>query len=262
MARIGRGLLKIARNPGVAFRVLWPRLRPVASHSPDPEARRIARWSFGSLEREPAAAVLPGIEAMDVRVMRSFDRQTGMSLDPAETLVLSAMVRLLEPRRILEIGTYDGNTTLNLAANSPSDARVFTLDLPPDWRGDFALGVPGIQDNAAVGDITGIQFRDSPLRSKITQLFDDSARFDWDRFAPFDLIFIDGAHTYDYVRSDTRNALQALRPGGTLVWHDYGMLEDVSRVVDETARHVRTHAIQGTRFAVGFPPKHPNPTRA
>lgn len=185
--------------------------------------------------------------------MRSFDQQPGMSLDPAEVLVLSAMVRLLEPRKILEIGTYDGNTTLNLAANSPSDARIFTLDLPADWRGDFALEVPGIQNNAAVGDITGIQFRDSPLRDKITQLFDDSACFDWDRFAPFDLVFIDGAHTYDYVRSDTRNALRVLRPGGTLVWHDYGMLEDVSRLVDETAAHIRVHAIQGTRLAVGFP---------
>lgn len=253
IARIGRGLLKIARNPGVAFRVLWPRFRPIASGSPDPEARRIARWSFGSLEREPAHAVLPGIEAMDVRVMRSFDRQPGMSLDSAEVLVLSAMVRLLEPRKILEIGTYDGNTTLNLAANSPSEARIFTLDLPADWRGDFALEVPGIQNNAAVGGITGIQFRDSPLRDKITQLFDDSAHFDWDRFAPFDLVFIDGAHTYDYVCSDTRNALRVLRPGGTLVWHDYGMLEDVSRLVDETAARIRVHAIRGTRLAVGFP---------
>ena len=253
VARIGRGLVKIARNPGVAFRVLWPRFRPIASGSPDPEAQRIARWSFGSLEREPAADVLPGIESMDVRVMRSFDRRPGMSLDPSEVLVLSAIVRLLEPQRILEIGTYDGNTTLNLAANSPPDARVFTLDLPADWAGDFALAVPGILDNAAAGDITGIQFRDSPLREKITQLFDDSARFDWDRFAPFDLIFIDGAHTYDYVRSDTRNALRVLRPGGTLVWHDYGMLEDVSRVVDETAEQVQVRAIRGTRFAIGFP---------
>lgn len=235
------------------MRVLWPRFRPTASVSPDPEARRIARWSFGSLEREPAHAVLPGIETMDVRVMRSFDRQPGMSLDPAEVLVLSAIVRLLKPQKILEIGTYDGNTTLNLAANSPSDARIFTLDLPADWRGNFALEVPGIQNNAAVGDITGIQFRDSPLREKITQLFDDSARFDWDRFAPFDLVFIDGAHTYDYVRSDTRNALRVLRPGGTLVWHDYGMLEDVSRLVDETAAQIRVHSIQGTRLAIGFP---------
>ena len=260
IARIVRGLTKVARNPRVAMRVLWPRFSPITTGSPDPEARRIARWSFGALDREPVTAVFPGIETIDVNVIRTFDRQPGMSLDPSEILILAAMVRLLKPRRLLEIGTFDGNTTLNLAANCPSGARVFTLDLPADWGGDFALDVPSLQENAVVGDITGIQFRDSPLRDRITQLFDDSARFDWDRFAPFDLIFIDGCHTYDYVRSDTLNALRVLRPGGTLVWHDYGMLEDVSRAVDETAGQISVRALQGTRLAVGFP-RTPPPER-
>lgn len=36
----------------------------------------------------------------------------------------------------------------------------------------------------------------------------------------FDLIFIDGLHTYDQVRRDVINAIQALAPGGWIALHD------------------------------------------
>jgi hypothetical protein len=54
-------------------------------------------------------------------------------------------------------------------------------------------------------------------------LFGDSASFDFSPFAgAVDLFFIDGAHSYEYVRSDTLRALQCVRPGGVIAWHDFG----------------------------------------
>src|SRR2546430_16723031 len=38
----------------------------------------------------------------------------------------------LQPRAVLEIGTYFGSTTYNLAVNLP-DAIIHTADLPPDF---------------------------------------------------------------------------------------------------------------------------------
>jgi predicted O-methyltransferase YrrM len=174
-------------------------------------------------------------------------------MSPSEVLAVGAMVRILKPDRILEIGTFEGNTTVNLAANAPASARVFTLDLPPDWGRRYALDVPDLHVNAATGNLTGRQFIDSPHTDRITQLWGDSAEFDWDAHGPFDFILIDGCHSYEYAVSDTRNALRVLRPGGAIVWHDYGMLEDVSRAVDECSRRIKARAIQGTRLAVGFP---------
>ena len=46
----------------------------------------------------------------------------------AELAILSALCRTFRPLSIMEIGTFDGRTTLNLAINT--DARIFTLDLP------------------------------------------------------------------------------------------------------------------------------------
>lgn len=251
--RIGNAIAKIARNPVTAWRMLRPRYGPFAPKAPDAEFRRAIRWSFGNLKRESLNAIFPGVENVDVRVVRSHDREPLLSMTPSEVLAIGAMVRILKPDRILEIGTFEGNTTVNLAANAPASARVFTLDLPPDWGRRYALNVPDIHFNAATGNHTGRQFIDSPHADRITQLWGDSAEFDWDAHGPFDFILIDGCHTYEYAVSDTRNALRVLRPGGAIVWHDYGMLEDVSRAVDECSRHIKARAIRGTRLAVGFP---------
>jgi len=246
-------MVTIARNPVTAWKMLWPRYGIFAARAPDTEFRRAVRWSFGDLRREPLTEILPGIEHVDVRVISSYDREPLLSMTSAEVLAMGAMVRVLRPERILEIGTFEGNTTVNLAANAPSDAHVFTLDLPPDWGRRYSLDVPDIHHNAAPGNHTGRQFTDSPNAKRITQLWGDSAEFDWDEHGPFDFILIDGCHTYEYAVSDTSNALRVLRPGGAIVWHDYGMLEDVSRAVDEVADRIRVRVIQGTRLAVGFP---------
>lgn len=125
--------------------------------------------------------------------------------------------------------------------------------MPPDWNGHLGMKVPNIKVNVTEGSKIGVQFKDTEYVGKIRQILSDSASLDWNRLpVPLDLVFIDGCHDYAYVQKDTTNALQSLRPGGLIVWHDYGMYEDVSRVVDETGRKIPTRAVRGTRLAVGF----------
>ena len=102
----------------------------------------------------------------------------------------------------------------------------------------------------------GRQFRGHLCEQRIRQVFGDSTRIDWNTLgSPFDLIFIDGAHHYEFVARDTENARAHLAPGGAIVWHDYGLFEDVSRVVDQVAENadeLKLYAITGTRLAVGL----------
>ena len=46
------------------------------------------------------------------------------------------------------------------------------------------------------------------------------------------LVFVDRSHHYDYVMSDTRAAMDMPNEGGIVVWHDYGVWEDVTRALD------------------------------
>jgi predicted O-methyltransferase YrrM len=219
----------------------------------DMEAYRISQWSHGRLPRVYLPRILPGIETVDVALVNVFQRRIGLSIDAQELMMLCAIERFIGAANVLEIGTYDGNTALNLAANLTGKGRVTTIDLPAEWNGEFVYDVPPDLQNVTDRKQIGIQYRNTAQEGQIRQVLGDSARLDWSLLdPPFDLIFIDGCHYSDYVRKDTENALQHLRSGGVIVWHDYGEFKDVSRAVDEAAKQITIHAIRGTRLAIGW----------
>lgn len=219
----------------------------------DAEAKRIASWLHGDLERVHLAEIFPGIEETPVQLLRTYDRTMGTSIDVMELVSLVTIAQFIKARTVLEIGTWDGNTTLNLAANTPPDARIVTVDLPVDWKGGFQIEVPEDHQNVTDRAATGRQYRQTEYQAKITQVLGDSAKLDWAQLpCPFDLAFIDGCHSYEYATLDTANALAHMRPGGVIIWHDYGQIPEVSRAVDEVRGLKLVKAIRGTRLAVGL----------
>ena len=166
-------------------------------------------------------------------------------------LVLCAMCKLLECRTVFEIGTYVGRTTWLIARNNP-DARVFTLDLP-SLDAARRLKYEATDPEYFVGYDRGSRFAGTPEAARITQLFGDSATFD---FSPYrgkmDLVFVDGSHSYESVRSDTEAALGMLSERGTIVWDDYLYYPGIYRVVNDLAPALDRPVfhIVGTRLAV------------
>lgn len=171
---------------------------------------------------------------------------------------MGAIARYRKASKALEIGTYDGNTALLLAANLAAEGDVVTVDLPPDFHMENrnSLTYSDVELNLTQREQLGRQFQGHRLSTKIRQVYGDSAKLDWNTFGgPFDLVFIDGCHSEAYVQSDSRNAIKQLAPGGVIVWHDYGMIADVSNVVDQVAHEntaMRVYALEGTRLAIGL----------
>lgn len=105
-------------------------------------------------------------------------------------------------RRILEIGTKHGQTTINFAKNSAPDAIVYTIDVDQQ------------QDHSEI--------KEYDCYKKIKFIQADSTKFDFSSIKEkFDLIFIDGCHQFNAVISDTLNAVKVLEKGGLIVWHDF-----------------------------------------
>ena len=157
-------------------------------------------------------------------------------ISPFELVCVNKIAALYAPQRVFEIGTFNGKTTLNLAANAPAAAAVYTLDLPV--KSDITTALrphPWDKDFVAKRE-SGRHYRESAYAHKIRQLWGDSASFDYGPFAgSIDLVFVDGSHSYEYVKSDSRAALRLLRNGsGTILWHDYGTAwHDVTKALNE-----------------------------
>ncbi len=174
---------------------------------------------------------------------------------PHELFCLGAIARASAARSIFEIGTFDGTTTLQLALNSPEDAVIWTLDLPAEGVDETRYPVIPQERAYILKPTSGIRFHGTPAAGKIRQLFGDSAAFPYEPFlGRMDLVVVDGSHAPDYVRSDSANALALARPGGWVVWHDYGVWPDVTAGLHELAARLPLMRLEGTSLVVGRVP--------
>jgi len=145
----------------------------------------------------------------------------------SELLILAAVTRILQPKKVFEIGTFNGRTTSTFILNAALDANVFSLDLPPDASSDPEGKVA---DAMIDSDVDLVKHRklarfvyELKLESHFQQLLGDSMKFDP---APHresvDLGFVDGAHALAFVKNDTEKMAVMMKPNGIVLWHDYG----------------------------------------
>jgi predicted O-methyltransferase YrrM len=162
--------------------------------------------------------LFPGIESQAVP-LGVIDPDTRHA-NQVDMLYVCAIARHRRARRIFEFGTYLGRTTYHLALGAKA-REVFTLDLDPaaDHRAlKIGQAVKAVHERGLQGHF----FKDTPVAAKITQLHGDSRTFDCTPYAgSMDLVFVDGDHTYDAVVNDTERAMQMLRRGGVVIWHDF-----------------------------------------
>jgi predicted O-methyltransferase YrrM len=172
----------------------------------------------------------------------------------ADILNLCFICRIIRPKVVFEIGTFKGYTAYHFALNTPDDGHIYTLDLPKDQRTQLALYTTLTDDSTVMcNDPTEKHcFRSSTAATKITCLFSDSAVYD---FSPFygkvDFFFIDGAHSYEYVRSDTLNALKCCHPGSVIAWHDFGRVgvNSVTKWILELSETQEIYSVPGGSLA-------------
>jgi predicted O-methyltransferase YrrM len=152
-----------------------------------------------------------------------------------ELVILNHLVAQRAPTFLFEFGTFDGRTTLNLAANAPDNAMVYTIDLPRTQINGTLLNLV-IDDRKYIDkECSGLRFAGMSEVQKIVQVFGDTAAFDFSQwYNKVDFIFIDASHSAPYVRNDTEVALRLIgNRNGLIVWHDYGGWPGVTEVLED-----------------------------
>ena len=161
--------------------------------------------------------VFPGIEKCEINFM--YSSQAGGS-DIADIVALAQISKFLERRRIFEIGTFRGYTTYHLALNSSDGSHVYTLDLPADQISNAKLEITHME--LIKKPKSGEWFLNTKVSPKITQLYGDSAAFDYSEYeSKMDLVYVDGGHSYEYAMEDSLTARRLVNTDGIIVWHDY-----------------------------------------
>lgn len=169
---------------------------------------------------EELEKIMPGISDLEVRLdtpVRMLDGHVTRD----ELAIIASVAKYLNPKRIFEFGTFDGLTTLNLAMNVQPETEIITIDLP---EGDTKTLYPLDGFNQKyLPNKRKLKFEGTPYSKQIRQIKGDSAFLNTDEFTnSVDMIFVDGAHSYEYCKNDTEKAMKMLSENGVIVWHDYG----------------------------------------
>ena len=149
-----------------------------------------------------------------------------IDVSPAQGKFLYLLAKAVAAKRILEVGTLGGYSTIWLARALPADGKVITLEIDPH----HAEVARGNLNRAGVGD--KVDVRVGPALDSLAALAEEKA-------PPFDLVFIDAdkQNNGNYVE-----AAIGLARSGALIVVDNVVRE--GRVVDA---HSEDSAILGTR---------------
>ena len=170
-----------------------------------------------------------------------------------EAWIISSLSKV--SKTIFEFGTCSGKTTYLMALNSPESAKIISLTLKPENLGNIEKN--NLDNKISFRNIINesiyknFLFTGSELENKIDVIFQNSLEFDETQYNNFfDLIFIDGGHTYSVVKSDTQKAFKMLNKNGIILWHDYvpgkTSAKDVVKLINEISREKKIYSIKDT----------------
>lgn len=220
-------------------------------------APRLFRKVMPEFRRVSDMLIHPGIKSLHPgqipvsdEPLRMLDIESGYgAMPPQDLYVLLRVLRWVQPKRIFEIGTFQGTTTAHILVNS--EAEIFTLDMPRDLatqvngysREDLGL----LQQREEIGR----RYRSLNTNGRVHQLFCDSRTFDYKPYSgSMDLVLVDACHLFDYVMRDSQNAFQLLSESGAILWHDFANSIDVNRACKLLAKQEPIFHLEGTWLAL------------
>lgn len=141
-------------------------------------------------------------------IVEPFSHLYGTSL-PIDLAILKKLAKQFPNCEYLEIGSWRGESLANL---SPNCSRCVSLSLS-----DNEMRAIGLNEK-----VISMQRFYSKALPNVTHLEGDSTKFDFSKIGKFDLIFVDGDHRFEAVKSDTINAFNLLKDENSIIiWHDY-----------------------------------------
>ena len=176
---------------------------------------------------------------------------SGGNISRLEMLVITAFASMLEDgENFLEIGTFNGKTTINCAVNLKNNSQVLTIDLP---EGEELKNLDREDDYLEYDKnlILDQKRKDKEFNNlhNINQIYADSTKMDFS-LIDFSLAFIDGGHDYETVKIDTENCISFIKRPGIILWHDYDVTNPVGNYLHSISKKYDIKWIEDTRICI------------
>jgi len=165
---------------------------------------------------------------------------------PSELNRFAQIIASIRPKRVLEVGSFQGGTLCILARLSAPYATIISVDLP---GGKFGGGQSKVR--SLLYHTFGKVFQSMHLIRGDSHSEEVAARVR--HITQFlDVLFLDGDHTYDGVKHDFLSYSPLVRPGGIVAFHDIaehpkGAGGDVPRFWNEVKTSYRHEEIVENR---------------
>jgi predicted O-methyltransferase YrrM len=192
------------------------------------------------------AALSESIAVQDFPADASQPRRAGQVTAAQTQFALAELVRLLAPARVLEIGTFFADTAhviartmAKIGAGHLTTIDPFGADRVPDIIAEWP---PALRER--------VSFRPDNSMSFFLYL-DEELHVQRGKDAPFDVVFVDGHHSFDYTFFDLMRAGLFLRPGGALVVDNIEQPGPAAAVRFFLERHTHWHLFNAAGETAG-----------
>lgn len=219
--------------------------------------RRVFGWLFPP-RKIPFASVdaeqlFPGLYSQNISLGK-LERKWG-DLTLERTLIFLCSLAKNNYSPIVEFGTFRGRTTFNLALNSSGE--ITTVDIGHELGKAIDVGV-NIEKQEYATHTTGELFLSAPpeIRDKIKQMRGDSTKLDYSHlYGKVGMVIVDGGHSYEVCKSDSEQALRMVKPGGIIIWDDYGSFwPGVVQALDELSKRITLYNLPHENLVVYIAP--------
>ncbi|MEX0857880.1 MAG: class I SAM-dependent methyltransferase [Balneolaceae bacterium] len=169
-----------------------------------------------NIEQLPSINILDLFPGLDEEI-DSYSFLQGTSLI-TDLVLLKSLAKKISKCAYLEIGSWRGESLVNVS-NVTEDCTSLTLSSDEMKQLNFGeefIKVHGVFSNHI---------------NKIKRIEANSHTYDFNQLdKKFDLIFVDGDHTYEGVLSDTKKVFPLRKSNSAvIVWHDYGFHTENTR---------------------------------
>ena len=134
-------------------------------------------------------------------------------------LFMASLIKMSKYMTVLEIGVFEGETTQHLIKALPKGGQYVGIDIN-DYRTEKTIALMEVGGKS-------IDFILGNSLSELEKLPKNH----------FDLIFVDGDHSYDHVLPEFYLVEKLVSNGGVIVYHDTIHLEGPRRLVEYAAQY-------------------------